>query len=76
ALYWVNFFDDRSVAAGRSSRFYKEDVQYDDRTNKKLECFPLHLRSPPFTHRLWGGRRADRRCNSVLWNGKHSTSSL
>ena len=32
------------IPAGRSSRFYTENVQYNDRTYKKLKCFLLHLR--------------------------------
>nr|DAO70490.1 MAG TPA: hypothetical protein [Caudoviricetes sp.] len=28
----------------RSSRFYTENVQYNDRTHKKLKCFLLHSR--------------------------------
>ena len=30
--------------AERSLRFHEENVQYNDRTNKKLKCFLLHLR--------------------------------
>ena len=33
-----------SVPAERSSRFYTENVQYNDRTHKKLKCFLLHSR--------------------------------
>ena len=32
------------IAAGRSSRFYEVTAQYNDRTDKKLEGFLLHLR--------------------------------
>ena len=33
-----------SVPAGRSSRFYEATAQYNDRTDKKLEGFLIHLR--------------------------------
>ena len=61
--------DDRSVAAGRSSRIYEENVQYDDRTDKKLKGFLLHTRTPPFRRRPRGKKGADRqitRCPYIL----------
>ena len=39
----VKFWWPFRVPAGRSSRFYTENVQYNDRTYKKLKCFLLHL---------------------------------
>lgn len=46
ALYRIKSFMLMTVRgpAERSSRFYEENVQYNDRTNKKLKCFLLHLR--------------------------------
>ena len=46
ALYRIKSFMLMTVRgpAERSSRFYTENVQYNDRTYKKLKCFLLHLR--------------------------------
>lgn len=56
ALYRIKSFMLMTVRgpAERSSRFYEENVQYNDRTNKKLKCFLLHLRPPPFHRRPRG----------------------
>lgn len=56
ALYRIKSFMLMTVRgpAERSSRFYEENVQYNDRTNKKLKCFLLHLRLPPFHRRPQG----------------------
>ena len=55
------FTDDRTVAAGRSSRIYEENVQYNDCTYEELKCFLSHPRHPlSASDRGEGKERADR----------------
>ena len=69
ALYRIKSFMLMTVRgpAERPSRFYEENVQYNDRTYKKLKCFLLHLRHLlPAADCGKGKEGLTALCNSVL----------